>query len=90
VYKEAGANTVGVVRTVRDALEGLRGDLRGVDYRIVSDEAALVESSIRDVQESALVGIALSVLVLVLFLRSVGPTVVVSAVVPVSLLATLF
>jgi HAE1 family hydrophobic/amphiphilic exporter-1 len=90
IYKEAGANTVSVSRTISEALESLRGDLPGVDVRMVSDEAALVEDAISDVQGAALIGIALAVLVLVFFLRSAGPTVIVATAVPVSLLGTLF
>ncbi|UCD36900.1 MAG: efflux RND transporter permease subunit [Fidelibacterota bacterium] len=89
-YKEAGANTVSVSRTVRDALERLGADLPGVEVRIVSDEAALVEDAIDDVEEAALIGILLAILVLTLFLRSAGPTIVVATAVPVSLMATLF
>jgi len=90
IYKEAGSNTVAVSRTVRDALGGLESDLPGVEVRIVSDEAALVEASIDDVQGAALIGIGLAILVLVAFLRAAGPTIIVSVAVPVSLLATLF
>jgi HAE1 family hydrophobic/amphiphilic exporter-1 len=90
VYKEAGGNTVTVSRIVREALEQLDADLSGVDVRVVSDDAALVEDAIEDVEGAALVGILLAVLVLSLFLRSAGSTVVVAAAVPVSLMATLF
>ncbi|MDH3592752.1 MAG: efflux RND transporter permease subunit, partial [Planctomycetota bacterium] len=90
IYKEAGANTVEVSRRVREAMEPLSADLPGVDTIWVADQAALVEDAISDVQQAALIGLALAVLVLVLFLRSVGPTVVVAIAVPVSLLATLF
>jgi len=90
IYKEAGANTVAVAETVLDALAGLEGNLPGMEVRVVSDESALVVDSIRDVRQAALIGILLAVLVLGLFLRSAGPTVIVTTAVPVSLLATLF
>jgi HAE1 family hydrophobic/amphiphilic exporter-1 len=90
VYKEADSNTVAVSRGIRQALEGIREDLPGVDVRFVADEAALVEDAIRDLEGAALLGIGLAVLVLVGFLRSAGPTLVVATAVPVSLLATLF
>jgi len=90
IYKEAGANTVRVSRTVRKALSSLERDLPRVDLRVVSDDAALVEAAIDDVEQAALIGIGLAVLVLALFLRSAGPTVVVVTAVPVSLLGTLF
>ncbi len=90
VYKEAGANTVTVSRTVRTALERLGADLPGIEVRLVSDEAALVEDAVNDVEGAALIGVILAVIVLALFLRAIGPTVVVAVAVPVSLLATLF
>jgi HAE1 family hydrophobic/amphiphilic exporter-1 len=90
VYKEAGANTVTVSRTVNEALKQLGADLPGLEIRHVSDEAALVEDAISDVEYAALVGIGLAVTVLLLFLRSPGPIVIVALAVPVSLLATVF
>lgn len=90
IYKEAGSNTVAVSRTVREAMLAINRDLPGVTVSVVSDDAALVEDSIRDVQGAALVGVGLAILVLMLFLRTPGPTVVVALAVPVSLLATLF
>jgi HAE1 family hydrophobic/amphiphilic exporter-1 len=90
IYKEAGSNTVAVSRAVREALDGLSADLPGVDVAVVADEAALVEDAIADVEGAALIGVGLAVLVLVLFLRSLGPTLIVATAVPVSLLTTLF
>ena len=90
IYKEAGANTVRVSRTVRNALESMQRDLSKVEVRVISDDAALVEAAISDVEQAALIGIGLAMLVLILFLRSAGPTLVVATAVPVSLLGTLF
>jgi HAE1 family hydrophobic/amphiphilic exporter-1 len=90
VYKEAGANTVAVSRVVRDAFAKLQADLPGVKVTTVSDEAALVEDAIAEVQSSALIGIALAIGVMFLFLRSPAPIVVISTAIPVSLLATVF
>ena len=90
VFKEAGANTVEVSRTVRAALEDLELDLPRVEVSMVNDDAALVEDAMADLQNAALVGIALAMVVLVLFLRSFGPTVVVASAVPVSLFVALF
>jgi HAE1 family hydrophobic/amphiphilic exporter-1 len=90
IYKEAGANTVAVSRIVRDAFEQLRADMPGLDVRAVADEAALIEDAIADVQTAALFGIALAIGVLLIFLRSPGPIVIVATAIPVSLLATVF
>ncbi|RMF72269.1 MAG: efflux RND transporter permease subunit [Acidobacteria bacterium] len=88
VYKEAGANTVEVSTTVRDALPRLVASAPGVEARVISDQAALIEDAIGEVESAALIGIALAVFVLGMFLRSFGATLVVSLAVPISLLAT--
>jgi HAE1 family hydrophobic/amphiphilic exporter-1 len=90
VYKEAGANTVSVSRKVREAFVQLEADMPALEIRTVADEAALVEDAIADVQAAALVGIALAIGVLLVFLRSPGPIVIVATAIPVSLLATVF
>jgi HAE1 family hydrophobic/amphiphilic exporter-1 len=88
IYKEADENTVAVSRVVRDAVARLGADLPGLEIRTIADEAALVEDAIADVENAALVGIVLAVVVLFLFLRSAAPVVMVIAVIPVALLAT--
>jgi HAE1 family hydrophobic/amphiphilic exporter-1 len=90
IYKEAGANTVKVSRSVRESVEKFNTDLRNITFRIVSDEAAMVEDAINDVEGAAVIGIILAIIVLTFFLRSVGSTIVVASAVPVSLMATLF
>lgn len=90
VYKEAGANTVAVSRVVREAFEQQSADLPGLEIRVVTDEAALVEDAIADVETAALIGVGLAIGVLLLFLRSPGPIVIVATAIPVSLLATVF
>lgn len=90
VYKEAGANTVAVSAEVRDALEGLGDDLPGVEVREIADDAKLVTDALDDLKIAAGAGVALAVLVLALFLRSAGATLIVTAAVPVSILAALF
>ena len=90
IYKEAGANTVTVSRVVREALKNMNKELSDIEFNIVSDEAALVEDAISDVEFAAVIGIILAVIVLTFFLRSMGTTLVVASAVPVSLMATLF
>ena len=90
VYKEAGANTVEVSADVRDALAGIGDDLPGVEVREIGDDAKLVTDALDDLQVAAGAGVALAILVLVLFLRSAGATLIVTAAVPVSILAALF
>ena len=90
VYKEAGANTVAVSATVRKAFEGLHEDLPDVEVREISDDAGLVIDALDDLQLAAGAGIVLAIVVLALFLRSAGATLIVAAAVPVSIFAALF
>jgi hydrophobic/amphiphilic exporter-1 (mainly G- bacteria), HAE1 family len=88
IYKEADENTVAVSRIVRDALDRVGADLPGLQIRTIADEAALVEDAIADLENAAIIGMLLAVVVLFLFLRSAAPVVMVVAVIPVALLAT--
>ena len=90
IYKEAGANTVAVSETVQEALGDIAEDLPNVDVREIVDEAALVVDALDDLETAAIAGIVLAVLVLALFLRSAGATLVVATAVPVSIFAALF
>ncbi|MCZ6617972.1 MAG: efflux RND transporter permease subunit, partial [Gammaproteobacteria bacterium] len=90
IYKEAGANTVEVSKTVRAAMVGLAEDLPGVRLTEVSDDAALIVDALADLQSAASLGLLLAIVVLAIFLRSAGATLVITAAVPVSILATLF
>ena len=90
VYKEAGANTVGVSGEVRKALAALGDDLPGVAVHEIADDAKVVTEALDDLKLAAGAGVVLAVLVLAVFLRSVGATVLVAAAVPVSVFAALF
>ncbi|MCY3884280.1 MAG: efflux RND transporter permease subunit [Gammaproteobacteria bacterium] len=90
IYKEAGANTVSVSGTVTTALTGLSEDLPGVEVHLITDNATLVVDALDDLRIAALVGVALAIIVLAFFLRSVGATFIVSLAVPVSILTAIF
>ena len=90
VYKEAGANTVTVSNTIKEALAGAVADLPGVEVHEIADNATLVVEALDDLRLAAGLGITLAVLVLAVFLRSIGATFIVSAAVPVSILAAIF
>ena len=90
IYKEAGANTVGVSTTVRNALGGLDDDLPNVDVREITDDAGIVVDALDHLKSAAGVGIILAIAVLAAFLRSAGAVLIVTAAVPVSLFAALF
>ncbi|MCY4096506.1 MAG: efflux RND transporter permease subunit [Gammaproteobacteria bacterium] len=90
IYKEAGENTVEVSQTIRDAIVNVADDLPGIEIHEVSDNAKLVVDALDDLQIAAGIGIVLAVIVLVVFLRSAGATLIVATAVPVSICTALF
>ncbi|BDD10641.1 acriflavine resistance protein B [Fulvitalea axinellae] len=88
VYKEPGFNTVKAVENVNTGLDKIKDALPGYNFTQVYDQGAFIQSAIGEVKESALVGIVLAVIVLFVFLRRVGVTMIISVAIPVSIVAT--
>ncbi len=94
VYKEGGTNTVTVADDVREQLDDLRDRLRRLDptldLTVVTDQSRYIRESVSAVLSSAVMGGALAVVVLFLFLRSARNTVIIAISIPVSVMATFF
>jgi len=88
IYKEMRYNTVKAVDELRLALETMEKALPGFTFTIVEDQGQFVSGAIREVRNSAIFGIILAVFVLLVFLRRIGPTAIVSAAIPISIIAT--
>ncbi len=88
IYKEMRYNTVRAVEQLREALEEMEKSLPGFTFTIVEDQGEFISGAIREVRDSAIGGIILAVFVLFIFLRRIGPTAIVSAAIPISIIAT--
>ena len=88
VNKRSGANTVAVSDALHEAIGELNSNLRGARLSVRIDKADFIRQSIDNMTSAALIGAALAVLVLVVFLHDVRSTLVVSAVMPLAILAT--
>ncbi len=88
IYKEMRYNTVRAVEQLREALEEMEKSLPGFTFTIVEDQGEFISGAIREVRNSAIGGIILAVFVLFIFLRRIGPTAIVSAAIPISIIAT--
>ncbi len=91
IFKERGANLVETGRLVREEVQrinesGALGELNLIQF---SDRADGVTSSLRELFNSGLLGMALSLFVLYAFLRHWPSTLMVSLAVPISLTITL-
>ena len=94
VYKEGGTNTVAVAGAVLEGVEAVRADLAKLDPRLrlerITDQAGYIRQSVQEVLDTAIIGGALAILILYLFLRSVKSTSIIGISIPVSVVATFF
>ena len=86
VSKQSGANTVAVARRAVAELERVNADYGGrARLYVVDDTSDYIEQSISSVQDAVLLGAALAILVLLFFLRSLRPTLIIAAAIPISI-----
>jgi HAE1 family hydrophobic/amphiphilic exporter-1 len=89
VQKQPGANTVQVARAVRELMPQFRESLpSAVTMGLLFDKSESVEHSVRDVQFTLLLTLALVVMVIFLFLRRLTATIIPSLAMPLSILGT--
>ena len=88
IYKETKYNTVKSVEQINEALINIEKALPGYKLTKVSNQGKFISSAIKEVQETALLGILLAIVVLFLFLRRFGTTLIVSIAIPISIIAT--
>ncbi|MBA2573094.1 MAG: efflux RND transporter permease subunit [Gemmatimonadetes bacterium] len=91
VRKQPGSNTVAVAEGVDDRLRTL-ADTRfipaDIEYRTTQNQANFIRNSVAAVRNAAVLGAILSMLVVLVFLRSVRKTFVIGIAIPVAVLAT--
>ena len=91
VARQIGGNTVAIADSVAGVMAGLARSLPpGVHLKPVYDQAALVRDAVRSVRDAMLVGAALAVVVLLVFLRHGRITAVSATSIPVTLAVTSF
>ena len=91
ITRQIGGNTVAVSDSVASAAANMAKTLpAGVRLKPVYDQAALVRDAVTSVRDAILIGAALAVGVLLLFLRHIRITVISAAAIPLTLAVTLF
>ncbi len=89
IQKQSGFNTVDVNQGVLDRIEELRSRLPpSIKFEVQYDQARQVRGSIGGVANTAWQGGLLAIIVLMIFLRNIRSTVIVSMAIPVSVIAT--
>src|SRR6201982_896506 len=89
VQRQPGGNTISVVKSIKNLLPQLEANLpRGIDLTTLTDLTTPIQASVSDVEFDLVLTIALVVLVMFLFLRSIYATIIPSVAVPLSLVGT--
>jgi multidrug efflux pump len=89
VQRQPGANIISVADRVKRLLPQLRASLpSSVKVSVLTDRTTTIRASVRDVEFTLMLTIALVVMVIFLFLRTAAGTVIPSVAVPLSLVGT--
>jgi multidrug efflux pump len=89
IQRQPGANIIAVIDRIKRLLPQLRGALpAGIDLAILTDRTVTVRASVADVQFELMFTIALVVMVIFLFLRTLASTIIPGITVPLSLIGT--
>src|SRR5215469_11146072 len=89
INRQPDGNTVQVAREVHDEIENIRKTLPpGIRIQPFYDQSIIVEDSIKSVRDAILLGLILASIILVLFLRDWGTSLVAGLVIPVTVLVT--
>ena len=88
IYKETNYNTVNAVNELTGVLERLKTTVPGYEFIIIQNQGRFIQSAIDEVKESGLYGAFFATIVLFLFLRRIGSTLIISIVIPISIIAT--
>ncbi len=88
VNKQPGTNTVEVVDALRAALPKMIGIPPGVHLGVSFDQSLYIRMAIKNLVEQALHGAVLAAAVILIFLRNLTSTLIISVAIPLSILVT--
>jgi hydrophobic/amphiphilic exporter-1 (mainly G- bacteria), HAE1 family len=88
IYKETKYNTVKAVEVLFDNLKDLQKALPGYELVVIQNQGEFITTAIDEVKQTALIGITLAIIILFVFLRRFGTTLIISFAIPISIVAT--
>jgi CzcA family heavy metal efflux pump len=89
IYRQPDSNTVIVADAVHAEIDRIRKELpKGIDLRPFYDQSEIVNDSIASVRDAILIGLILASLIMVLFLRDWGTSLVAGLVIPATIAIT--
>lgn len=89
ILKQSGANVVGTVDLVKKEIARLQSELPpGTKIEIVRDGSIMIRDSVRDVQDTLILGGILTIFIVFLFLNSWRSTVITGLTLPISVISS--
>ncbi|TCR62211.1 efflux RND transporter permease subunit [Bosea sp. BK604] len=89
VYRQSDANTVQVVDSIKARLASYREQLpAAMDLHVLNDRSIPIREAVEDVEFSLMIAIALVIMVIFLFLKSLAATLIPTLALPISLVGT--
>src|SRR5579872_1014315 len=89
IFRQAGANIIDTVDRVQAVMPYLQSSISpAMKLSIVMDRTVSVRASVKDIERTLLISIALVIMVVFVFLRTVRATIIPSVAVPLSLVGT--
>ena len=89
IMKKTDGNTVDVATNIKESMNELKAELPSdVNLNVVIDTSQFIEMSIDSVMSNILIGGAISVIVLLLFLKSIRATLVIGVSIPIAIIST--
>ena len=89
ILKQSGANTVKVIDRVKDTLRDMREEIpQGIGFHPVIDFSRIIKKVVKRTNFNAIQGAILAILVILVFLGSWRPTLIISLAIPLSVVTT--
>jgi HAE1 family hydrophobic/amphiphilic exporter-1 len=88
ITKQGEANTVETADAVKAKIKEVEARYPGLRFAMAYDQSQFVKNSILDLQETALIGGVLAIIIITFFLRNLRSTFVVALSIPISIIST--
>lgn len=88
VTKQADANTIKTSDSIKAKIEEIKARYPNLTFKVAYDQSKFISSSITDLQETAIIGGVLAILIITFFLRNLRSTFVVALSIPISIIST--
>ena len=89
IQRQSGANTVAVVEAVKKEINRLKPELPpGTSIEMVRDASIMIQESVKDVQETLILGGILTIFIVFCFLNSWRSTVITGLTLPISVISS--